>query len=110
MSLNPHTSVSQLEEILPELDLVLVMSVNPGFGGQQFIPGTLAKIKRLRRMVAEQSLSTEIIADGGINLNNVAEVRKAGATGVVAGSSVFGSQDPLATITEMKQASETYHA
>src|SRR5690606_506549 len=89
-SLNPHTPVSVLEEILPYTDLVLIMSVNPGFGGQRYIPTSAAKIAKLRTMLEERSLwSTEIEVDGGVAPNTIGEVVAAGATAVVAGAAVF---------------------
>ncbi len=100
--LNPHTSVSVLEEILPELDYVLLMSVNPGFGGQKFIPQTIKKIQKLKKMILQMNLTTLIEVDGGINLNNVAEVVNAGADVVVAGSAVFNSENPEKIIDGLK--------
>ena len=87
--LNPATDLSCLHYILPELDMVLLMTVNPGFGGQKFIPYTMEKIRALRRMVESRGLSTDIEVDGGITLQNVEEVLKAGANVIVAGSAVF---------------------
>lgn len=93
VTLNPATPLITLEEILPEVDLVLIMSVNPGFGGQSFIPSTTAKIARLRQMVEERNLSAmEIEVDGGIAPSTAGEVVKAGATILVAGSSIFNSK------------------
>lgn len=89
VALNPATPVSALECILKEVDMVLIMSVNPGFGGQKFIPYTLEKIKNLRRLCQEMGLSTDIQVDGGVNLENVREVLDAGANIIVAGSAVF---------------------
>lgn len=88
--LNPATDLSCLNYILPELDMVLLMTVNPGFGGQKFIPYTMDKIRALRRMVTERELPVDIEVDGGITLSNVEEVLKAGANVIVAGSAVFG--------------------
>lgn len=92
VTLNPATPLSTLEEILPEIDLVLIMSVNPGFGGQSYIPASTAKIARLRRMLDELHSPAELEVDGGINLDTVAEVVQAGATVLVAGSAIFNNQ------------------
>lgn len=89
VALNPATDLSCLNYILPELDMVLLMTVNPGFGGQKFIPYTMEKIRALRRMVENRGLSTDIEVDGGITLQNVEEVLLAGANVIVAGSAVF---------------------
>lgn len=96
VTLNPATSLSAIEEILPYVDLVLVMTVNPGFGGQQYIPSSTAKIKRLRRQLNERGLSAFLQVDGGIKVGNVREVVNAGADVVVAGSAVFGGQQTVA--------------
>lgn len=93
VSLNPATPVSTLECILEELDLVLVMSVNPGFGGQKFIPQTLEKIKDLDRIRKEKGYTYKIEIDGGVSLNNVEMIRDAGCDIFVAGSAVFGAED-----------------
>ncbi len=89
VALNPATDLSCLNYILPELDMVLLMTVNPGFGGQKFIPYTMEKIRALRRMVERRGLSTDIEVDGGVTLQNVEEVLLAGANVIVAGSAVF---------------------
>ncbi len=89
VSLNPSTPDTTLTEVLPELDLVLVMSVNPGFGGQPFIPGVLPKIERLRSAIDERGLATELEVDGGVKPDNVARVVAAGASVIVAGSAVY---------------------
>lgn len=91
--LNPATPLSSLEWVLDQVDMVLLMSVNPGFGGQQFIPYSLEKIKRLRRMCDERGLNTDIEVDGGVKLSNAASIIEAGANVLVAGSAVFGN-DP----------------
>jgi len=91
--LNPATPIAVLDEILPELDYVLVMSVNPGFGGQSFLPSSLDKIRRLRALVLARGLSTRIEVDGGIGLENIRTVVEAGAEIIVAGSAVFGGGD-----------------
>jgi ribulose-phosphate 3-epimerase len=92
VSLNPATPISTLEEILPGLDLVLIMSVNPGFGGQAFIPNSLPKLVKMRRMIDETGLDIELEVDGGIKPNNVASVVEAGADVIVAGSAVYNSE------------------
>ena len=93
-----------LREWLPKVDLVLVMSVEPGFGGQSFIPGSLDKIRELRAMAREGGLSTLIEVDGGISARNAREVFEAGADALVAGSAVFGAPDPEAEIVRMLEA------
>ncbi|MFT3824961.1 MAG: ribulose-phosphate 3-epimerase [Chitinophagaceae bacterium] len=102
VALNPHTPVESLKDILHDIDLVLIMSVNPGFGGQSFIPHSIQKIRDLRGMINEKGLSTWIEVDGGITVENAAEVVKAGADVLVAGSTVFKSKDPKATISQLK--------
>lgn len=102
VSLNPHTPVHLLEDILPELDMVLVMSVNPGFGGQSFIAGSLNKIKKLRSMADLINPSLIIQVDGGISTKNAAEVVAAGANSLVAGSAIFGAENPIAAIDSIK--------
>ncbi|SFR95644.1 ribulose-phosphate 3-epimerase [Anaeromicropila populeti] len=91
VSLNPATPLSVLEYVLPELDMVLIMSVNPGFGGQKFISSSLNKISQLRKIIEEQQLDVDIQVDGGIHLKNVEAVVKAGANVIVAGTAVFSS-------------------
>jgi len=103
VSLNPHTPVSLLKDVLDDIDLVLIMSVNPGFGGQSFILQSLQKIKELRKMIDDRALDTRIEVDGGITLENAASVVRAGADVLVAGSTVFKSADPKATIKQLKQ-------
>jgi ribulose-phosphate 3-epimerase len=102
VSLNPHTPVDSLKDVIQDIDMVLIMSVNPGFGGQSFIPHTLHKIKELRSMINEKGLKTKIEVDGGITLENALSVVKAGADVLVAGSTVFRSADPKATISQLK--------
>jgi ribulose-phosphate 3-epimerase len=101
--LNPHTPVSLLKEILGDLDMVLLMSVNPGFGGQKFIPRTLSKIRELRRMIDEKGYDVKIEIDGGVTLDNAREIVAAGADVLVAGNTVFKSPDPKATIAQLKR-------
>ncbi len=102
VALNPHTPVSVLEDILEEIDLVCLMSVNPGFGGQAFIYQTLPKTRRLRAMLDEANRDTHIEIDGGVGLQNAEVLLQAGADVLVAGSSVFGAKDPVATIAALK--------
>lgn len=102
VALNPHTPVESLKDILPDLDLVLIMSVNPGFGGQSFIPHTIKKIKQLRKMIDEQLLKVKIEIDGGVTLENATSIIAAGADVLVAGNTVFKSDDPGATIAKLK--------
>lgn len=102
VALNPHTPVAVLDEILADLDLVLIMSVNPGFGGQKFIESSIDKVARLRKTIDSKNLPTLIEVDGGVNLETGAQLIKAGAHALVAGSFVFGSADPKKTITDLK--------
>ncbi len=103
VSLNPATPVSCLEEILPECDLVLVMTVNPGFGGQKFIASSVSKIKKTRDMIASLAQPVILEVDGGITLENIETVSAAGADVFVAGAAVFGSGDYRKTIQAMKE-------
>ena len=103
VSINPGTPVEATEEVLDCVDLVLVMSVNPGFGGQRFIPASIGKIKRLRKMLDERGLKAILEVDGGIKVSNIKEVSKAGADMFVAGSAVFGSGDYKKTIEAMRK-------
>ena len=102
VAINPHTPVDLLKDILKEIDIVCMMSVNPGFGGQSFIPHTINKIKQLKEMINEQLLNVKIEIDGGVTLVNAASIIEAGADVLVAGNTVFKSKDPLATIAELK--------
>jgi ribulose-phosphate 3-epimerase len=102
IALNPHTPVSSLLDILSDIDLVCVMSVNPGFGGQSFIPNTLNKIKELKQMILQQGLQVQIEVDGGITLENAPAIIAAGADVLVAGNTVFKSTDPTTTIAALK--------
>ena len=104
VSLNPATPVETLDLILDELDLVLVMSVNPGFGGQAFIPSALDKIRALRQRITQRGLATELQVDGGVKIDNIREVVAAGANVLVAGSAVFNSDDYAATITALRES------
>jgi ribulose-phosphate 3-epimerase len=98
VSLNPATSLSSLDYILDDLDMVLIMSVNPGFGGQAFIPSALGKIRTLRKLIDKRGLKTKIEVDGGVKPDNAAKIIKAGADILVAGSSIFGMKDYAAAI------------
>lgn len=104
VTLNPATPVSVLEDILCEVDMVLLMSVNPGFGGQKFIPRTFEKLRTLKEMITAQRLSTLIQIDGGVNEKNAADLFEAGADVLVAGSAVFNAPDPLTAIRNIKFA------
>lgn len=103
VAVNPHTPVQLLADILHEIDIVNLMSVNPGFGGQKFIPYTLEKIKQVRRMIDERGLDVHIEIDGGVTLGNAASILAAGADVLVAGSTVFNSKDPVGTIAALKK-------
>lgn len=105
VALNPHTSVDLLDDILEDLDLVCLMSVNPGFGGQKFIYQTLNKIKRLKKTIIERNLNVLIEIDGGVGLQNAEAILKAGADVLVAGSSVFKADDPLKAIKSLQSLS-----
>ena len=102
VAINPHTPVHNLYEILPDVDFVLVMSVNPGFGGQSFIENSLTKISKLHKMIDERSLKCLIQVDGGVNIKNAPALIQSGADILVAGNSVFGANDPLKAIAELK--------
>ena len=105
VAINPHTPVSALSEVLADIDLVCMMSVNPGFGGQKFILHTLEKIKQLRKMIDEKQLKVKIEIDGGVTIENASEIIKAGADVLVAGNAVFKSADPKSTIAQLKSIS-----
>ncbi len=103
VSLNPATPLSSIDEILREVDMILIMSVNPGFGGQKFIPFCLSKIRRLRQRLNELELQqVEIEVDGGVSITNIKNVADAGATIIVAGSAIFNAPDPAEMISKMK--------
>ena len=102
--LNPATPVSAVEEALQFVDYVLVMSVNPGFGGQKFIPSSLDKVKRLRQMIVERQLNVRIEIDGGVDRTNIEKVVAAGAEIIVAGSAIFGKSDAEAAVKELRDA------
>ena len=103
VAINPHTPVSVLEEMIDSLDLVLIMSVNPGFGGQKFITSSTQKVQKLRSMIDHSGSSALIEVDGGVNLDNGKELADAGADALVAGSFVFKSEDPSDTIGRLKE-------
>lgn len=103
VALNPHTPVSVLSEIIRDLDLVLVMSVNPGYGGQSFIENTYAKLQELKELIASSGAHALVEVDGGVSTGNCAALVKAGADILVAGSFIFSSPDPSATIKELKE-------
>ncbi|NNJ87935.1 MAG: ribulose-phosphate 3-epimerase [Eudoraea sp.] len=105
VALNPHTNVELLKNIIGDLDLVLIMSVNPGFGGQSFILNTYEKIRTLKQMIKENKASTLIEVDGGVSMDNAGKLIEAGADVLVAGSSVFRSKNPSETIAELAQVS-----
>jgi len=102
VAINPHTPVDSLQDILADIDQVCMMSVNPGFGGQSFIPHTLTKIKQLRKMIDERSLDVKIEIDGGVTLANAKSILDAGADVLVAGNTVFKAPDPIAMIAALK--------
>lgn len=102
VALNPSTPETVLEYVLDQLDLVLVMSVNPGFGGQKFIPYSLRKIERIADMASRRGLSPEIEVDGGVKVNNAAEIINAGATVLVAGTAVVSAPDPIQAVKDLK--------
>ena len=103
VAINPHTPVEDLQDVLADIDLVCMMSVNPGFGGQKFIHHTLQKIKILRKMIDEKGLKALIEIDGGVTLENAGTIVAAGADVLVAGNTVFSSPDPKATIAQLKK-------
>jgi len=104
IAINPATSLSALDEVLKFADYVLLMSVNPGFGGQEFIPASLDRVRRLRKMIDERGLRTRIEIDGGIGPDNIAEVAGAGAEIIVSGSAIFQAKDPAAALRELREA------
>jgi len=104
IAINPATSLLALEEALPYADFVLLMSVNPGFGGQKFVKGSLDKLRRLRMMIRERGLQTRIEIDGGVDETNIGEIVSAGAEIVVAGSAVFGKENPAKAVRRLIEA------
>ena len=109
VSLNPATPLSTLDYVLPDVDMVLLMTVNPGFGGQKFIPSMLPKINRLHEIIIKKGVKVEIEVDGGINLNTIREASAAGANIFVAGNAVFSTEDYGKTIRELKRRAELIH-
>ncbi|MBR9983262.1 MAG: ribulose-phosphate 3-epimerase [Wolbachia endosymbiont of Homalodisca vitripennis] len=105
VSIVPSTSPSVLEYIIHELDIVLIMTVNPGFGGQEFIHSQLSKISTVRKMIQDRNLKTQVSVDGGVNFSNAADVIKAGANILVAGSAIFKAEDVKKTINDLKNLS-----
>jgi len=103
VALNPHTPVTLLQDVVEDLDLVLVMSVNPGFGGQAFIHNTYKKIKDLKVMIEGVNENLVIEVDGGVGLQNIAKLMAAGANAFVAGNAIFATENPIETIAKMKQ-------
>ena len=104
VAINPHTPVAMVQDIIHEIDLLLVMSINPGFGGQQFLPLTYNKIREARALINKAGSNTLIEIDGGVTFDNAAEIIAAGADVLVAGNTVFSHPDPVAAIKRLKQA------
>ena len=102
VAINPHTPIDSLKDIIKDIDLVCIMSVNPGFGGQSFIPHTIDKIKQLKSMINDQQLNVKIEIDGGVTLDNASSIIAAGADVLVAGNTVFKSENPMTTIEKLK--------
>jgi ribulose-phosphate 3-epimerase len=102
VAVNPHTPIDFLQDILADIDIVLLMSVNPGFGGQSFIPHTLTKIRQLRKIIDVNNLDVKISIDGGVSVENAKEILDAGAHVLIAGNTVFASKDPKQTIKQLK--------
>ena len=104
VALNPHTPVSAVEEVIQDIDLLLIMSVNPGFGGQKFIENTYAKIERAKNLIIQKNASTLIEIDGGVNVENASKLIACGADALVAGSAVFANENPTQVILDLKNA------
>jgi ribulose-phosphate 3-epimerase len=102
VAVNPHTSISLLKDVIADIDLVCLMSVNPGFGGQKFIENTYQKVRELRQLISTHQSNALIEIDGGVDLNNAGKLKDAGADVLVAGNTVFGSEDPVGTIAKLK--------
>jgi ribulose-phosphate 3-epimerase len=102
VAINPHTRVELLRDILPDINMVCLMSVNPGFGGQSFIPHSLEKIKALRKIIDELKADVKIEVDGGVGLENAKQIIDAGADVLVCGNAIFKSADPIKTIAQLK--------
>lgn len=105
IAINPHTPIESIKEVVADADLVCVMSVNPGFGGQQFINATLSKIEKLKNFIIQSNAKTMIEVDGGVTLDNAAQIIKAGADILVAGNTVFNAKDPIEAIKLLKNIS-----
>ena len=105
IAINPHTPIESIKEVVAEADLICVMSVNPGFGGQQFINATLSKIEKLKNLIMQTNAKTLIEVDGGVTLDNAAHIIKAGADILVAGNTVFNAKDPIEAIKLLKNIS-----
>ena len=103
VALNPHTNVSLLEDVIKDIDMVCIMSVNPGFGGQSFIENTYKKVAQLKELIVRNNASTLIEIDGGVTNKNASQLVEAGADVLVAGSFVFKAEDPIATIADLKK-------
>ena len=103
VAFNPHTPVSLLKDVIADVDLVCLMSVNPGFGGQAFIPHSIKKIRELKSLIVQTGSSAQIEVDGGVSLENAAGIVEAGADVLVAGNAIFGSEDPKETIQRLKE-------
>ena len=103
VALNPHTNVNLLEDVINDIDMVCIMSVNPGFGGQSFIENTYKKVAQLKELIVRNNASTLIEIDGGVTNKNAAELVRAGADALVAGNYVFKAEDPIATIADLKK-------
>ena len=103
VALNPHTSINLLEDIINDIDLVCIMSVNPGFGGQSFIENTYDKVRQLKALITKKGASTQIEIDGGVTNKNAKQLAEAGADVLVAGSFVFKSENPIATVADLKK-------
>jgi ribulose-phosphate 3-epimerase len=110
IALNPATPVEVLTDILPEIDFVLLMSVNPGFAGQPFLPYTVEKARRLKAMIENRNLATRIAMDGGIDAGNIGQVGQVGVEICVAGSAVFGAPDPAQSMIDLKRIAENHGA
>jgi len=106
VALNPHTNIDLLEDVINDIDLVCIMSVNPGFGGQSFIENTYSKVEKLKALITRKNASTLIEIDGGVTDKNAKALVDAGADVLVAGSYVFGAENPTATITDLKKITQ----
>jgi len=104
VAINPHTSIAQLENVIANIDLVCLMSVNPGFGGQKFIMNTYEKIKQLKQLIIQRNSNAKIEIDGGVDLNNYKLLYETAADVLVAGNTVFSSSNPVETIAKLKSA------